>query len=136
MLALISLSSDFETELNTTLTSIRKPLFVLAIASLVVMGASIGPCSPRNNCNSYSAYAIVLSVSSAVISIILFFLPGMFERKTMVFIAWVFIIWWVFGLAVTTLGGPFQVAGNGFFGNYAALFASVYLLNNLRSPDY
>jgi hypothetical protein len=126
IISLAAVSSGFEQGMDKTLQSVRKPLFFLAIASLVTMGAAIGPCSPRSQCKGYPAYAIVVSVLSLFIAIILFFLPARVERKSMRFIAYFLVLWWIFGVAVMTLGGPFQVAGNGFFGSYCALLASAW----------
>jgi len=42
------------------------------------------------------------------------------------FVAYFFVIWWIFGAACLTLGGPFRIAGNGFFGAFAALVSSAW----------
>lgn len=124
-LSLVAVSESFETGLDSTMQSVRKPVFFLVLASLVAMGASISPCSPRNVCNGYNAYAVVLSVVSLVLGLILFCFPGRLERKAMKGVAVFFVVWWVFGAAVTTLGGPWLIAGNGFFSAYCALVASI-----------
>jgi len=124
LLALVNTSDSIEHGMDKTLNSVRKPLFFLAIASLVTMGAAIGPCS--GNCSGYAAWAIVASVVSAFIAIVLFFLPTRVERKSMRIIGYFLVIWWIFAAACLTLGGPFRVAGNGFFGSFAALIASAW----------
>jgi len=130
-LTLVNISNGLDNGIDNTLSSVRKPLFYIILASLVVMGAAIAPCSPSDACNGYSAYALVIGIISAFFAIILFLMPGRLERRAMRWFAALFVIWWVFGLAVTTLGGPFQVAGNGFFATYAALFSSVYFFVEL-----
>jgi len=129
--ALVNVSPGFEQGLDNKLQSVRKPLFCLAAASLVVMGASIGPCSPRSNCASYSVWAVIVSVVSLFVAIVLFFIPTRLERKVMKAFAYLLVLWWVFGVATLTLGGPFQVAGNGFFGSYCALFAASWFASIL-----
>jgi len=126
ILSLVNVSPNFEQGVDKTLYSVRKPLFTLMISSLVVMGASIGPCSPRDNCSGYAAWALVVSVVSLFVSIILFLLPTRIERKAMRFVAYFLVLWWIFGVATLTLGGPFLVAGNGFFGSYCSLLASAW----------
>jgi len=124
---LINVSPMLEQGMDSSLSSVRRPLFFLSIASLVAMGASVAPCHPSSDCVGYSAWAIVASVASACIAIVLFFFPASLERRLMRWTAWLFVLWWIFGVSITTLGGPFQVAGNGFFGVYGALFASCWL---------
>jgi hypothetical protein len=132
ILSLVHVSSSFETGLDKTLESVRKPLFFLIIASLVVMGASIGPCSPRSACSGYSAYAVVASVISLVIAIVLFFIPSRVERRAMRWVAYFLVIWWIFAAACLTLGAPFKQAGNGFFGCYGALLSSAWLASMIN----
>lgn len=135
VIALVAISPSFEHGMDKTLESARKPIFCLIVASLVTMGAAIGPCSPRSRCHGYPAWAIVVSVASAVVAIILFFLASRLERKGMKAISYFLVLWWIFGVSTLTLGGPFQVAGNGFFGSYCALFASAWLASILTRPS-
>jgi hypothetical protein len=132
VLSLVHVSSSFETGLDKTLESVRKPLFFLILASLVVMGASIGPCSPREACSGYNAYAVVASVISLVIAIVLFFIPSRVERRAMRWVAYFLVIWWIFAASCLTLGAPFKQAGNGFFGCYCALLASAWLASMIN----
>jgi len=135
--SLVAVSPRFGHGLDSTMHSIRKPLFFLAIASAIVMGAAIGPCSPSQACTGYAAYAIVVSVLSLVIALVLFFFPTRIERKLMKYIAVFLVVWWIFGVGCMTLGGPFKTTGNGYFGSFAALLASVSLIRVLHreSPN-
>jgi hypothetical protein len=130
--SLVAVSPRFEHGLDRTLHSVRKPLFFLIIASAITMGASIGPCSPSQNCTKYSAWALVASVVSLVVALFLFFLPGRLELNMMKYVAAFFVLWWIFATGCMTLGGPFTTAGNGYFGSFAALLASVALLRALH----
>ena len=132
LLSLIHISPGFETGVDKTLTSVRKPLFLLIISSLVVMGAAIGPCSPRSACSGYNVYAIIVSVISLFFAIILFFIPHKVERRAFRWVAYLYVVWWIFGAAVLTLGNPFKSSGNGFFGCYAALLASAWLASMIN----
>jgi hypothetical protein len=133
--SLVASSPRFEQDMDKTKHSLRKPLFFLIIASAVVMGAAIGPCSPREFCSGYNAYAIVLGVVSLFVAIILFLLPNQIERRLMRFVGGFLVLWWIFGVACTTLGGPFKQTGNGYFGAFAALLASVSLLVVLNRDE-
>jgi len=131
MFALINVSPRFQSRFDQAMLSVRKPLFILVVASAVFMGASIGPCSPSSACVGYQAYALVVGVISLFFSIILFLFPARLEKNLMRWIGLLFVIWWVFGTGVTTLGGPFKSTGNGYFSAYAALFASMMLFARL-----
>jgi hypothetical protein len=135
LFALVHTSPRFEHGLDATMHSIRKPLFFLIVASAVAMGASIGPCSPRQACQGYSAWALVGSVIMLFIALVLFFLPSRLERNLMKYVAVFLVLWAVFYVGVTTLGGPFRVAGNGFFGAYGTLLASISLLRVLHREN-
>jgi hypothetical protein len=130
-LSLVGVSESFEYGMDKTLHSVRKPVFFLAVASLVTMGAAIGPCS--GGCSGYPAWAIVASVISLIIALFLFFFPARLERTSMKWVAYALCIWWVFAAATTTLGAPFYVAGNGFFGVYGALLSSAWLAAVLKN---
>jgi len=130
VICLIAVSEGFEYGLDKTIQQVRKPVFVLTIASLVCMGANIGPCS--GECAGYNGYAIVVSVVSLFIGILLFFFPARLERKGMLGVAAFLVLWWVFGAAIMTLGGPQLVAGNGFFSSWIALIAAVFFLAELN----
>jgi hypothetical protein len=130
--SLVAVSPRFEHGLDSTMHSIRKPLFFLVLASAIVMGASIGPCSPREACTGYAAYAVVVSVVSLAIALVLFLLPSRVERTMMKYIGVFLVVWWIFGVGCMTLGGPFKTTGNGYFGSFAALLASVALLRVLH----
>jgi len=129
VLAVLSISENIA-YFDKNITSVRKPIFVLTLASLVNMGAAIGPCS--GTCSDYNAYAIVLSVVSLFVGLVMFFFPRNLERKFMQFVAAFLVLWWIFGAAVITLGGPQTVAGNGFFSAWIALIASVAFAAELR----
>jgi predicted secreted protein len=129
--SLVAVAPGVEAGLERQAHNVRKPLFYLGISSAVVMGAAIGPCSNTALCNGYTAYALVLSVSSLFFAIILFLFATRVERNVMNFFAVLFLLWWVFGTAVVTLGGPFQNTGNGYFGSFAALFSSMYFVRSL-----
>jgi hypothetical protein len=135
MFALVNVSPRLERGVDSTLHSVRKPLFFLIVASAIVMGASIGPCSPREACNGYSAWALVASVVSLFFAIILFLLPSRVERTLMRYIGVFFVLWWIFAVGCMTLGGPFKTAGNGYFGSFAALLASVSLLRVVHTES-
>jgi hypothetical protein len=38
------------------------------------------------------------------------------------------VIWWAVGALIVSFGGPFQTTGNGYFGSYLALVASIGVL--------
>jgi hypothetical protein len=132
--ALVSVSPRLEETVDKHfyVHSVRKPLFFIALASAVVMGASIGPCSPRSNCHGYSLYALIVGTFSLLISLIFLFMPTRLERNLMRGLAWFFLLWWAFGCAVLTLGGPFRQTGNGYFGSYAALLSTIGLFRALH----
>jgi hypothetical protein len=132
VLAFIAASESFEYGLDKTLQSVRKPLFVLVISSLICMGAAVGPCSPRDVCSGYPAYAVVVAVVSAFLAIVMFLLPMRLERKTMKILAWFLVLWWVFGCSIMILGGPFLIAGNGFFSSIVSLLASLSFASMLN----
>jgi len=135
--ALVAVSPRFEESIdrNFHVHSVRKPLFFLAIASAVVLGAAIAPCSPRSNCHGYSLYALVVASFSLLLSLIFLFMPARLERTVMKGVAWFFLLWWAFGVGVLTLGGPFRHTGNGYFGSYAALLSSIGLFRALHTHD-
>jgi len=133
--SLVAVSPRFEHRLDSTMHSIRKPLFFLILASAITMGASIGPCSPSSRCTGYAAWALVASVVSLAVALVLFFLPTQVERKLMKYIAVLLVLWWIFAVGCITLGGPFTTAGNGYFGSFAALLASVSLLRVLHKES-
>jgi hypothetical protein len=130
--SLVLVSPSFERGLDKADYSARKPIFFIGLASAVVMGAGIGPCSPPVECVSYNVYSIIVSVVSLMICLILIIRPRAFGENLLRYVAFFLLIWWIFGCAVLTLGAPFQATGNGFFGCYAALLASVYFIHYLH----
>ncbi|KAH9253164.1 hypothetical protein BASA81_008846 [Batrachochytrium salamandrivorans] len=127
-LMLMSVSPAFEHRLNKAAHSPRKPALFLIVASAVVMGASISPCSPQEVCAGYAAWAVAMSSISLFLGLVLFLLA---DRLGPVFtknLARFLVLWWAAGALVVTFGGPFQSTGNGYFFSYAAFVASISLL--------
>lgn len=135
--ALVAVSPRFEEAIDRNLHahSIRKPLFFIALASAVVMGAAIAPCSPHQNCRGYSLYALIVGTFSLLVALVFLLIPTRLERSLMRYVAWFFLLWWAFGTGVLTLGGPFRQTGNGYFGSFAALLSTIGLFRALHYHD-
>jgi hypothetical protein len=113
------------------LNSPRKPALLLTVASLVVMGAAIGPCSPDTNCVSYQAFAVALSTISAFLGLVMLFGAHHMPGHIMLGLARFLLIWWVLGCLIVTFGGPFVSSGNGYFASFFALICSMLLVQSV-----
>ncbi|KAH9257911.1 hypothetical protein BASA81_003930 [Batrachochytrium salamandrivorans] len=129
-LMFVSVTPFFEAKLDKEMHSPRKSIWFLIIASAVVMGAGIGPCSPQSACYKYPAWSIVLGSFSLFLSIVMFLLSGRLAASSLAFVAKFLILWWAVGTLVVTFGGPFTTTGNGYFFSYAGFIASIAVLQS------
>lgn len=127
----VSIFPFFDYHMDKDKHSPRKSLLFLMASSAVVMGAGIGPCSPQHDCYSYNAWSIVLGSLSLFLGLVMFLLSARLSATSMAFIARFLILWWAVGTLVVTFGGPFRTSGNGFFFSYAALIASIAVLQSV-----
>lgn len=136
-LMLFSAFPLFEHKLDKAMHSPRKPLLFLIVASAVVMGASIDPCSPQYNCYEYNGWAVSMSSISLIVAIILFIAADKLSATAMKYISLFLVLWWAVGTLVVTFGAPFVTTGNGYFFSYAAFIASVGLFrtSNYAQPE-
>jgi len=124
--ALSSVSPRFQSSLDQGTQAARKPLILLVLASAVVIGASIDHCEPSSQCTSFNAFAVALGTISLVISFILLIFAPMVSPRTLRFLAYFLLLWWMVGAAVVTFptNAPFVEAGNGYFASFVGVFAS------------
>jgi len=110
---------------------------ILLFASAVVMVQTAVDCDDTGNCEKERGWILACSVISLVMCIILLFIRDLVKDIWKWFTLG-FTIWWVFGTGVATFEAPYAagmaggggVAGNGYFGCWAALIASVILMMN------
>jgi len=126
LFSLISVSPWFENQMDSTVNSARKPIFVLGLASAVEMGAAIGPCSPQEVCGGQNAFAVAAGSVSLAFCLCLICAPVL-EKRMMQCIGLFFILWWVIATCIFTFSDPFRTAGNGYFASFVAIFASIWI---------
>lgn len=110
---------------------------ILLFASALVMVQTAVDCDDTGACEAERGWILACSVISLVMCIILLFIRDLVKDIWKWFTLG-FLIWWVFGTGVATFEGPYAagmaggggVAGNGYFGCWAALIASVILMTN------
>jgi len=100
---------------------------ILAVASLVVMFAGVAECD--NGCTGKQGYAVAVgAISFCIVLVRILLKEKVGESAQKVFVLFM-IVWWGAGLIVLTFFGPFEAVGNGYFGTWACLLASILLLN-------
>lgn len=130
---MMAVSDVFKANVSGFAHSSRKALLFLFFSSGIVMGASIGPCSPQTRCTGYSAFAVALGVISMCFSLVLIVASAKIAVAHMRNIAMFLILWWVIGCGIVTFGGPFTSTGNGYFASYVALISAVGVLQSVNS---
>ena len=90
--------------------------FYLLIASIVNFISSIAVCTTACSLGT-TIYAIIVGPVSAIICLLFLRVDserlGGADKVLAIFLA----VWWSFGFAVQTIGGPFVFTGNGFLGS-------------------
>jgi len=86
------------------------------------------------------AYAISVSSVSLILSLIMmFFGTRCCTKKWSLFTSYFLVVWWMIGALVLTYDGPFETTGNGYFGSFAALIASIVVMascnNAMKIPE-
>jgi len=125
--ALLLVSPMFDNVGDASKLGVRWPIYYLIIASGVVMGAAIPPCTPQVDCYRYNAWAVSLGSISLFMAFVLYFASSSMGGSKLTMVGKFLVLFWAVGSLVVTFGGPFATPGNGYFGSYAALAASVSL---------
>lgn len=101
---------------------------ILIIGSLMVFFGGISACS-SGSCGGREGYAVAVGIISFVVAVVRVAIESKLDATQSRFFAIFFIVWWAIAFSILTFWGPFNVAGNGYFGCVAGLVASILLIS-------
>lgn len=104
-----------------------RQIYLLLLASLVVLLSAISPCSII--CSGTNGLALAISIISIAFGLVLRFAKARIAPIASKLAILLVLLWGVTTAAVT-FSGPFKFVGNGYFGCYAALISSVMYMKS------
>lgn len=109
-------------------SAVGQKIGILLVGSLVVMFASIGAC--RGGCSGNASYGIAVGAISFSFTLARVLLESKIGENVLRIFNLFMVVWWLIAFFVLTFFGPFLKVGNGYFGTWACLFASLLLIKN------
>lgn len=113
----------------------RKLLALVMILSYVVAFASLVLFDEHNSSTKkqtpQETWAFACGITAGALCTIYLLIeiakPGMLTDRSLKFLAWFLVPWWMFGAGVATFDQPFPTTGNGYFCAWGAFVSSCYL---------